>query len=543
MTSFGYDPRIEIIFDLIAQIASGNKVKPKKEVEAEDEFNAIILGLKMMAEELEHQKKIQSESEKLYKNLYEMAPVIYIVLDQDGIITDCSREFPATLGYIKEDIIQKPLTDFYTESSAKHFIAEGWPTTLRGERVDKQERQLVKKDGEIVDVLLNANPIFDDKKNVIGCRTIFVNITDRKKLITDLKDSEEKFHTVFQHSNDMIILHRPKGEIIEANHKAMSFFGYSQDEFLLKKVGNLHPEKAKKTALKRSAQILKTGRVEMEIDFQKKDGKIFPAELSANVIELKGEKVIQGVIRDLTYRKELERELLRTEKLASVGHLAAGVAHRLRNPLAVILSATKMLHRFENQKDDFQKTIAAIERNGNRAVEVVQDLLHFTKQKDLFFQQLKVDSSVRKAVKLVEADLARRRIKIKTKFGGTKVKAYYDQDAMLEVFTNLFRNSIDACITGGIIAVEVGNSGQNVSVEINDNGCGIEAEDLGQIYDPFFTTKPQGSGIGLAECHRIMVAHWGSINVESEKGIGTTVTLKLPVKKMQGGGESSYLTD
>ena len=810
----------------------------------------------MLAEELHHQKEIRSESEVKYRDLYEMALVIYLTLDKEGVITDCSAEFHTTLGYEKKDILNKPLVDFYSEDYANDFIVADWPATLRGERVNKLERQLVKKDGNTLDVLLDANPIFDDKNQVIGCRAIFANITGQKKmeknlresqqtllqrtneldrhnslisafaqigtvieayllpadviqsltnellkigihsavsqvdtkegalnyqfmplgqkttgkieriinknlsqfkikaenypgwedvvekrtpfyigdipnalhtvfpnlpqgligklmtvlkispvsksfsfpliinnkvwgildlwdetinqadenaytvlanqvsvavknallfgnleksekeyrrlvetmaeglalvnefgkisyvnnqfcqltgysekellrqslarfldavnkkiflnqfskrekgkinrfeirvssknkgmvdlsistrpaiengkfkgilavvtditagkrLDTDLRESEEKFSTVFRHSNDAIILHHTDGTIIDVNQMALTLFGYSREEFFAMKIKDLHPKAVYPIAYENSKRFLEAGKLEIEIEFQKSDGRIFPAELSANTIELRGKRIIQGIIRDIGYRKELERELMQSEKLASVGHLAAGVAHRLRNPLAVVLSATRMLEEMDELNTKTRKTISAISRNSKRAVDVVSDLLNFTTPKELSFQLLKVDATIRKSIRMVEADLARHRIKLKTKFAGSKVTAYYDHEAFMEVLINIFRNSIDACGTGGNIGIKVSNADEFVLVEITDNGQGISQADLARIYDPFFTTKAHGSGIGLAEAHRIMTAHWGSINVESEPGGGTKVILKLPTEKRE----------
>jgi two-component system NtrC family sensor kinase len=244
------------------------------------------------------------------------------------------------------------------------------------------------------------------------------------------------------------------------------------------------------------------------------------------------------IMDDITERVELEAQLSQADKLSSIGLLAAGVAHEVNTPLAVISSYAQMLSK--QLQGDPQKgaLMEKITRQTFRASEIVNNLLNFSRTSGTEFADVDVNRIIQDTMALLEHQFKTTKIRVQDELSGHLPPINGNAGRLQQVFLNLFLNARDAMPEGGTLRVTTSN-GDNVSVVVSDTGSGIAQEHIRRIYDPFFTTKasPQqaqqsrGTGLGLSVTYGIIQEHAGKIRVESRPGEGTTFYLDFPLTR------------
>jgi two-component system, NtrC family, sensor histidine kinase HydH len=271
--------------------------------------------------------------------------------------------------------------------------------------------------------------------------------------------------------------------------------------------------------------------IEREIDCPLADGRTVPLEVIATVLE--GEKgAREGVVlfRDITEIRQLKNEVARSQRLASLGSLAAGVAHEIRNPLSSIKGfATYFKERYRNSPED-GKTADIMIQEVDRLNRVIGQLLDYARPMTMNRQEAPVQMVVRHALRLMEGEAREKGVAIETDLPEGMAPVSIDSDRMKQVFINLYLNALSAMEKGGTLTVlSAEQPDRRVRVDVRDTGAGIDPQDMGRIFDPYFTTKPSGAGLGLAIVQKIVEAHGGEIRVASTPGQGTTVSILLPL--------------
>jgi two-component system sensor histidine kinase HydH len=273
--------------------------------------------------------------------------------------------------------------------------------------------------------------------------------------------------------------------------------------------------------------------IEKEMDCSLDDGRTIPMDIS--VSRLAGDDgVSMGHIilfSDLTEIQELKREVERSQRLASLGRIAAGIAHEIRNPLSSIKGfATYFGERYRDIPED-RKTAEIMVEEVERLNRVIGQLLEFARPLAVKKKPTSMETTIHHSLKMIERDALAKHIKIKTDLSYDVPEIHIDPDRMNQVFLNLYLNAIEAMEDGGTLSVGLNQreDHRSVRITISDTGSGIKREDLVHVFDPYFTTKQSGTGLGLAIVHRIIEAHKGEVTVESETGRGTSVTILLPV--------------
>ncbi len=238
------------------------------------------------------------------------------------------------------------------------------------------------------------------------------------------------------------------------------------------------------------------------------------------------------IFEDVTLRVELETQLQLKEKMASLGLLAAGVAHEVNTPLTGISSFTQMLRDQTGDDDPRTRLLAKIEKQTERASKIVNNLLNFARQGRATFMPVRINDVVRDVLSLLEHQLTRTRIKVRLELSDEVPEVLADENKLQQVFLNLILNAQDAMPSGGWLTIGTRSSEDEVTVWVSDTGLGISQDDIKRIYDPFFTTKragASGTGLGLSITYGIIQEHSGHINVESSLGQGTSFQIRLPV--------------
>ena len=273
--------------------------------------------------------------------------------------------------------------------------------------------------------------------------------------------------------------------------------------------------------------------IEKEIDCTVGKGQTVPLEIGASLLADESGTRLGYVIllKDLTEVRALGREIERSRRLASVGRLAAGVAHEVRNPLSSIKGfATYFKQRYQNVPEDRQTADIMIQEV-DRLNRVVSQLLEFARPVSVTPKRTSIKDIVLDSIKIVQQQANDRQITIIIRNSAEIDEIDIDPDRISQVLLNLYLNAIEAMAPGGSLRIEISDSNEidGVNIRVSDTGKGMSAEDLPKIFDPYFTTKSTGTGLGLAIAHNIVDAMGGTIEVKSEAGIGTTLTVTLPI--------------
>jgi two-component system sensor histidine kinase HydH len=275
--------------------------------------------------------------------------------------------------------------------------------------------------------------------------------------------------------------------------------------------------------------------IEKEIECKTADGKIVPLEIGASSLKDEKDVFLGNVLlfKDLTEVRALRREVARSQRLASVGRLAAGVAHEIRNPLSSIKGfATYFKERYPDRPDD-QQTADIMIQEVDRLNRVVGQLLEFARPISIKRQPISLQTLLKDSIRLIEDRAAEKNISILTRNDAGIDTAWGDPDRINQILLNLYLNAIDSMQNGGELSVQLSSEGdsQGICIKVSDTGCGINPEHLSKVFDPYFTTKSTGTGLGLAIAHNIVETMDGRIKVESHKNRGTTFTVTLPNSK------------
>jgi len=354
----------------------------------------------------------------------------------------------------------------------------------------------------------------------------------------ELKKSEEKYRSLVESAEDFIFTVDKEGNFQSMNSFTASFFGGRAEEFLGRGLSSLFPEKVAQEQLRLVKVVLKAGksvRDEFEIDLGE-----HTTWISANFMPLKNEEgdvnAVLCIARDITENKNLERQLINTEKLASMGTLAAGVAHEVNNPLGVILGFCDLLLRKTEQDSQAYEDLKTIERQGLHCKQVVENLLSFARLGEGDAEYADVNQCIEEIVKVVKHTLEMHNIELELSLAESLPPVQGDPRQLQQVFLNLINNSVSAMPAGGALRIRtyLERATRKAVVQVEDDGVGIKEEHMDRVFEPFFTTKPEGegTGLGLFVSYGIISKFGGTIDCASHhstslKPRGTTFTIKL----------------
>jgi two-component system sensor histidine kinase HydH len=320
------------------------------------------------------------------------------------------------------------------------------------------------------------------------------------------------------------------GRIVSFNQAAETTLRLPTDQVIGRNASEILPRQVLDmvAALKEGARTA----IGKEFDCSFPDGRIVPLDVTLS--SLKGEDgTVWGTIilcRDLTEVQSLKREVETSRRLASLGRLAAGIAHEIRNPLSSIKGfATYFKERYRDNPDD-QKTSEIMIHEVDRLNRVITQLLEFARPPVIQKKRASLQSLIQHSLKMIERQASAKQIQVLSHLPSDIKEIDLDPDGINQVLLNLYLNAIEAMQQGGTLTVSLSMDEGSpwVKIKVSDTGTGISKEDLEHVFDPYFTTKQTGTGLGLAIVHKIIEAHRGEVRAGSEIGRGTTVSVLLP---------------
>lgn len=509
-------------------------------------------------------ERLVRDSEPLLHALVEAAVDGIVIVDEQGLIETLTPPTAAMFGYGTAELIGKDLGQLLAHRPAnpmssflKEFMGGIWS------RTDSRDNELLgrHKNGTafpmewcVVEAPCHGRSVF-----VISLR----NLMDRRRVA-------EHFRLVVESVPNAIVLVDSHGRIIFANSQAEEYFGYRREELLGQSVEVLVPPQSRAKHIAERAAFLGSPQSRpmgagRDLFGLRKDGTEFPIEIGLNPIQTQTETLVLAAIVDITERKGAERalesshqslqtavdelqakneeiramtqQLWQAAKLASVGELAASIAHELNNPLGTISLRIESILKNTPHEDPRRRLLEIVEQETTRMGELVANLLQFSRRHEEKSSTVDVRQELTKAVDLIHHHLRKQKVSIQQELSQETPYIFADRQKLRQVFLNLLANAADAMPEGGTLVLRcvptsVADSIPSVLIEICDTGIGIPNENMAKVMEPFFTTKEEGkgTGLGLAICRRVVEDHGGEMDIESQVGVGTTVRLLLPVR-------------
>ena len=384
---------------------------------------------------------------------------------------------------------------------------------------------------------------------IVGRVLSFRDVTERRKATEALAASERRFRSVAQSAIDGIVSANASGDITFWNRAAEEMFGFSADEALGQPLTMIMPERYRDPHRRSLARFVSTGEGRVmgkavELVGLRRDGKEFPVELALGFWESGGERMLSGIVRDVTARKALEEQFRQAQKMEAVGQLAGGIAHDFNNLLTAIMGYCELIRLGLPPDAPVADDVAQIAKAGTAAASLTRQLLAFSRRQILQPVVLDLNTVVTETLDLLKRVIGEDvSVVMRLAPGLGSVRA--DHTQMQQVLMNLSVNARDAMPDGGTLTIETANvtsvhgqadaprglePGRYVVVKVTDTGMGMTSEVQQHIFEPFFTTKGpgKGTGLGLATVYGTVKQSGGNLSVESAPGRGSTFTIHLP---------------
>ena len=480
-------------------------------------------------------------SEEKYRTLLENLPQKIFHKNKTLTYVSCNENYAQDLKINPDDIAGKTDYDFYPRDLAEKYRADDKEIIKSGKTEEIQEGYVL--DGKDFIVQTMKTPVLDETGNVTGILGIFWDITEQQRNREALKESEEKFRTLFDTSPHAIALTEMKtGKLIDVNDKLCKISKYTRDELIDRTTTQLgfYSEDDRNRFVN---ELTNSGKVhDLEMEFEIKDGSIINTRMFATSMQIKGEVFILTEFYDITEQKGLEAKLQQTQKMEAIGTLAGGIAHEFNNTLLGIMGNIELLKMNFSKDEGIDKHLESMKSAGHRMSRLTDQLLAYAEGGKYQPKDLKLDDFVIETLPILQHDLSPT-VRVETHFQKDIWYINADNAQMQMVLSAILANSNDAIEDEGLIRLTAENKdldedftkqhsglkpGLYVSLTIEDDGKGMDEETRSGIFEPFFTTKFQGRGMGMAAVYGIVRNHDGWISVDSELGRGTKVQIYLP---------------
>lgn len=496
-----------------------------------------------------------AESELNYREIFNASSEAIIIRDaRTGEMVDVNQAMLKMYGYSYDQALLTTIDELtsgefpYTVEKAYEYIAAakaGVPQLF--------EWKARKSDGQLfwVEIALKISIIRGEERLLAVIR----DVGERKEAERVHRESEERFHLLIEHAADALYLHDENGVILTVNQRACDSLGYDRHEILGMTFDQLE-EKLSHEELKDFWSTLETGRSSaFEGRHMCKDGKSFPVDINVVKFRFQDAHFYLAVARDITDRKateaELERyrnrledlvmertrqleraqeELIRKERMAVLGQLTATVSHELRNPLGTIKNAVYLLgkHLQTENPTNIENTLALANRNINRCDNIINELLDYSRQQEWTPVVIEIGDWLDAILSELERPVD---VRVEREYRDDFTISG-DPERLRRAIINIYINALqalDEVDSGGkCLKVYTEAAEKRLLIVFSDNGPGIDKETLPQIFEPMFSTKSFGVGLGMSIVQTIMAEHGGGVEVDSRPGEGTTVSLWLP---------------
>jgi PAS domain S-box-containing protein len=486
-------------------------------------------------------------TKEFLENLLDSLEGGVLAVDRNMKVTAFNRAAEEITGLKREEVLNKECDQVLNgdlckgECPAKKVMETGKP-------VHCYEVMITNKEGEKIPVNVSTSALRSSREDIIGAVENFRDLTKHKGLWAKLREERNRAQQYLNIAGVIIIAIDENGLLTLINRKGSEVLGYEEAEIIGRNWFDLCVPENSREKRKELFRAVMAGEEEEGVDYEntiitKSGEERIIAWHNTTLYDEKWE--IIGTLssgEDITKRKETEVELIRAEKLTSLGQLAASVAHEVNNPLAgILVYTTLLLKKYRDKKlqtEETENQLLKMKKELERTSRIIRNLLDFSRQSDADMRPIEVNKVVEAALLLVKHQISLEHIKLEMNLGQDLPHVLAGFDQIQQVLINLLLNAIQAMPEGGRLAVttalatniRIGESLKDtVRIGVTDTGIGIPKENLVKLFTPFFTTKEKGKGVGLGlpVVHGIIERHKGKIEVVSEVNRGTTFTIYL----------------
>ncbi|MGZ8557387.1 MAG: two-component system sensor histidine kinase NtrB, partial [Chitinophagaceae bacterium] len=351
---------------------------------------------------------------------------------------------------------------------------------------------------------------------------------NRANDLKELRTRENKYRNLFENSKDAVFIADGNLVLTEINHAASQLFLTGSKELINRNLFDFIKEDPQKNILYQLFEK-KVNINDMPVEIENPGGEIRSCLLSLSFIVDKDEQIIHGILHDITNIKKVEMANLQAQKLSANEKLMRTLAHEIRNPLNnILLSVDHFTIPFEESVDSQKNLLAIMQRNCIRINHIITELLNLSKPLELTFQKHTLQEILDESITLTQDRINLQKVTVHKKYPELPLEISANKSKLVIAFTNILINAIEAMETGkGELSVSIISSPNNYVVSIKDNGKGVPAEYMNKLFEPFFTMKKNGTGLGLPATYSIIQSHKGDIRVESKVNKGTEFIISL----------------
>ena len=478
-------------------------------------------------------KKKLDESEELWRSLVETAPDIITTVDREGIIQFINHP----MGMLTPDqSTGKCFYDFLPREYHEMAMDSIESVFQTGETDSFEVRTGESKDP--IWYTYRVGPLRINGK-VIAATIIATNTTEFK-----LADELLRYKELFDNVAEGVFIINRQGKLIESNERVLETTGYSKEELLNLNISDLVEADQVPVVQKMMNQVSTKKEGRFELSLKTKKGKLIPNEINCRYVSYLGEYCYLCVARDITQTKMLQNQLIRSERLAATGQLAASIAHEINSPLQGITALLNVIRTKYTEDQKLLEQLDLVKSAFESIRDTVRNLIDLNRPGKEKKQRMDINQVIENTSTLVRSFLIKNRVKINLNLAAKKSKLTASPQQLGQVFMNLINNAVEA-ITGwaefqkklkenpthsGDIFIETFNQNNDLVIKVKDSGPGIAKKDLECIFDPFFTRKKtMGMGVGLSICYGIIEDHKGYIVAENDKDGGAVFTITLPL--------------
>ncbi|MDM5319649.1 PAS domain S-box protein [Bacillus altitudinis] len=466
------------------------------------------------------------KSEERFREIFENAMDAIIIWADDGEIVRANESACRIFELPMHSLIGKKLTDFLVKSDQRYR-----PTRRRYIRNHEIREELLFRmaNGQFKELEFTSKHAVLEGQHL----TILRNVSDRKRMEEELRESELKFRKVFNGSMDGIVLFDNHYRIIEVNPSASELLGLKDDHLTEMNLFHiLAPYEVEHLA--HPAQVMSLDEMDNEVPFvlNHPDQRILEFSFKRNIIH----NMNLAIFRDVTERKELEERVRKSDTLHVVGELAAGIAHEIRNPMTALKGFIQLLKG--NIEGEYSLYFNVITSELKRIESIITEFLILAKPQAIVYEEKNVVQIVKDTMDLLHAQANLGNVQMHLNVMDEIPLIYCEQNQLKQVFINILKNAIEVMPRKGNVYVSIQRKGEDhIVISLRDEGCGMAEDKLKRLGEPFYTTKERGTGLGLMVSYKIIEEHQGTIEVESEEGVGTVFHLTLPLRQKKQEGE------
>jgi PAS domain S-box-containing protein len=483
------------------------------------------------------------------RRLFDANIIGIFVWDVEGRILEANDAFLRIIGYDREDLVAGRVrwTDL-TPLEWRDDTARRVTEVLSTGTAQPREKEYFRKDGSRVPVVIGGAMIGEEPRQGIA---FVLDLSERKRAEQGLRASEARFRTFVDHATDAFILHSEDGTIIDANRQACESLGYSRDELIGMSPLDVDPDVDKAFLRSLWARLDTEEIISFESRHRRKDGTIFPVEIRLRAFQDGGRRLGLALIRDITERKraeaearegehryrEMQMELAHANRVATMGQLTASIAHEVKQPIAATVSnaqaALRWLGRQPPVLEEVRQALTSIAKDGIRAGDVVGRIRDLIKKAPPREDRLDVNRAIREVIELTRGEAFKNGVSVQTELVDGLPLIQGDRVQLQQVMLNLMINAVEAM--SGVnhgpreLLISTGKSDTGgVCVAVRDSGPGLTPAALERLFEPFYTTKPRGLGLGLSICRSIIEAHGGRLWASANAPRGAVFQFMLP---------------